>query len=110
MGARLHLGDIGAHLAVELGLKVAGFWCFARRNVGVHGRIPFSFESFRVVFASNRSFWSKFLLGGRAARRAGGDLLQEARAVASSVRCAGGSPGDSEGLGARVDCCAVIDG
>ncbi len=23
MGARLHLGDIGAHLAVELGLKVA---------------------------------------------------------------------------------------
>ncbi len=91
-----------------IGVKIAVFWCFARRNVGVHGQISFSFESFRVVFASNRSFLIAFLFGRRVARGAGGGFLQEARGgFRRSMRR--GSPGDSEGLGARVDCCAAID-
>ncbi len=54
-----HWRAFGGKIRVE----IAVFWCFARRNVDVHGQIPFSFESFRVVFASNRSVSSKFLFG-----------------------------------------------
>ncbi len=39
----------------EIGVKIAVSGCFGGRNVCVHGQIPLSFESFRVVFAPNRS-------------------------------------------------------
>ncbi len=53
-------------------MKIAVFWGFARRNVGVHGQIPLSLVLFRVVFASKRSFLIAFLFGRRVA-----DALEE---------------------------------
>ncbi len=63
---------------------------------------------FLSVSSHFESFLIAFQFGRRVARRAGGGLLQEARGgFRRSMRR--GSLGDSEGLGARVDCCAAMN-
>ncbi len=85
-------------------MKIAGVGCFCGRNVGVHGQIPFSFESFGVVLGANRSVLSKFPFGGRVRERVGGGSCR-GRSVAGAPGALGSQSGgggeEARGFGDR---------